>query len=424
MYFLIRDGGIYARNIHIDERLRNSLAVAAEDPRKIEYIRLSQPDRLKTGKPSTVFKYVAMQTGIEYTPDDVNTLSTVVGELLPTRYGFDIEIVEGQDIIDLYARTMHTCMTSSASLNFYARNAPNIRALRVMRDGQPFGRAILWSLKNGSCFVDRIYPSDGAHINEISELARQNNWLMRYSQSAAIRHESLKDVNNIITVPLLAQSDTERSVHSRGGFPYMDTLVYMKHSPDKAQVMLAVKHRPGWVSIQANANAYRDMAYCPLLRGWEINANMTKALVIAEDGTFRPETRFSLTLLNRTHTLIRYPKNVLKERGGQFTRVYISNDANIPLGSINGVNALQEHIVTTRAGGRVFIDDALEMHDGTYLPSSTNLRHVALLPTGRFVLRDDAVYDTETRTWTLKGDHDQASEEGTGSTAGRESAFG
>jgi hypothetical protein len=176
----------------------------------------------------------------------------------------------------------------------------------------------------------------------------------------------------------------------------------MKHSPDLQQAMLRFTPRAGWVAI-GHVDRYHNLFYCPLLRGWVNQDATVNARVLNDDLTFRAETQFSRDVLRRTHTLIRWPK----QPGAriQHTRAYISNDFldDIVIDDMTGARFLKQHAVTTPDGSYVFHEDALPMHDGTHLRSSEHLRNVAMLPDGKFILRDEADYDPDSRAWTPKG---------------------
>lgn len=397
LMYLVRDGYVHNRPYTpIPLSVYRSSATGEEDLRLIEY-EDPKTQRLKAVRPATFLKFIARTANCPAREEQIGRIATILGEVLPTRYGFDFELISGPDIIDLYARTPHTCMTASPSLSFYVCNAPLIRAIRIMKEGGVFGRAILWPLTNDRYYVDRVYPSSGPHITKFLEYVQEQGWLIRVDHGPAVPDLSGLD---LVTVPLMPEDDGDRSAHSRGGFPYMDSFAHMKHAPDFSRVMLRYTSARGWLSIGGRSN-YASFAYCPLVRGWVWEREMTNARVLLTEDSFRPETRFHQSTLARTHTPIRY-----RMPGALFNglRVYAPKEwAERFVMLIGGSLALRQH--TVMAGGKpYFIDDTLPMHNGTYLPLQENLRYVAQLPNGLFVLRDDATYNPDTREWSLKND--------------------
>ena len=392
--------------INLPAIVRTSIAVAANNTRLIEYYD-PKTSRIREAKPSTVLKFINRISAAEIPDEAIQTIATVLGEQLPTRYGYEFELISGQAIIDLYGRTPYTCMTSSASLKFYANNEPNIQAVRITKDGFTIGRAILWNLTDDRKYLDRIYPASGPHVDLLNKYAKENEWISRQSTSAEIPARTIERLEkaNLITVALNAPDPQDNSAHSMGAFPYQDSFKWMKHSPDLTQAMLRFSPRAGWLRI-GYTTQYRNHFYCPLLRGWVNEEAVVNARVLDENLNFRAETRFSRDILRRTHTLIRWPK----EPGVrlQQTRAYAPNEYldSIVLDQITGSHFLKQHAVTTPDGQYIFTEDALHMHDDTYLRSSEHLRNVAMLPNGRFILRDNATYNAEAREWQPKGNHE------------------
>ena len=392
--------------IHLNDTVRRSLAVSDTDNRLIDFLD-PKTGRIRAAKPSTFLKFLNRLTTAGIPDESIQIIATVIGEQLPTKYGYDFTIVDGEAIRALYTGTSYTCMTNSVSLNFYVNNAPELQAVRITKDGALIGRAILWPLHDGRKYLDRVYPSSGPHLTLLSKKAKEEGWVERGTASAEITpaaHERLAK-ENLITIPLTAPAAGDVSAHSMGAFPYQDTFRWMKHSPNLTQAMLRFESRAGWLGI-GHVTRYARHYYCPLLRGWVNEDALVNARVLDNDLSFRAETRFSRDILRRTHTLVRWPK----EQGVriQNTRAYVPNEfmADILIDTITGSHFLRQHAVTTKTGEHIFIEDALAMHDGTHLRSSEHLRDVAMLPNGRFILRDEATYNQDTREWQPKGNHE------------------
>jgi hypothetical protein len=406
---LIRTGGmpLYRERendyITLSLPFSGSIAPSRTNPRQIEFMD-AKTGRLKSSRPATFLKSItkAHNLGEVLRQDDFEIIATVLGEQLPSTWSIRFEFAEGGEVKEVYANTMHTCMTRSPALAFYQHNYPNVRVMKIIRDGNLFGRAIVWKIIHPqySHYVDRVYPSSGAHINAVAHYARQNNWLVRDSHSAERPTPSEDD--KIITVPLKTAKDEWASNHSHGGFPYMDSFTCMKHSPDHSEVMLATPNLPGFVSIGYIRTNYRDLAYCPIARGWYHEMGMVLARVINKDGSFRAENRFHLATLRRTHTLIMHPN---QESDNRFPlRVYAPNEMQDEFlrDTTKGITFLRKHAVETRNGELLYVHDVIKLHDGTYIRQQGNLRRIARLPNGEFVLRSEAKWNAGRREWELR----------------------
>ena len=393
----------FIRYVNSPTRLSESIQISSRNPRQLEYYHLST-NRIQHAKPFTVFKYIARQAphlGLQ--TEYLSLIATVYGDFVSDGHAYTFELVTGNDIKDLYDATQHTCMTRSPSLAFYTRNRDRIHAVHIKRRNQTIGRAILWTLTKDRYFLDRIYPNQGHHIHLLREHAEQEGWITRPGDSASLDYSNIIEFTeeHVITIPLLPANDSERSAHSAGGFPFQDTLRYMKHSPDFSQVMLRFSAAIGWVQIGAMNRQYQNQAYCPLLRGWAPESSFTTTHVLNPDGTFRPETRFLIDVLRRTHTLVRWPKSAPRPPDGNFIyRAYAPNDSDI-VTTHNGAQCLRQHAVPGPRGTFIFADEALPMHDGTYA-TQRDLVHLARLPNGLFIRRDEATYDLDTREWSPK----------------------
>ena len=381
--------------------LANSIEVSINNPQHLTYYDLKN-DQLRHAKPYTVMRYLNRHLDLNLTDETLQICATIYGDHALKTDAFTFNIIEGDLIKDLYSNTPHTCMTGSASLNFYAENAPNIQAVHIQRGTDTIGRAILWTLIDDRRFLDRIYPSQGHHVPLLIKHAKRQGWITRVDHGASIGAPA-RDIitrENPITTVLKTARDDRHTTHAMGGFPYQDTFRLMKHSPNKTEVMLRYTPTPGWVTIGYVDQQYRNLVYCPLLAGWEHSANMQYGIVLDERGDFRPETRFSGAYLRRTHEIIRWPKAQTPPTR-VLSRVYASTkDHNIVQDEYRGYKCLEEHSVKDADGKIIFMDDAVEMHDGTY-QHINNLVHLARLPNGVFVNRRDATYDQETREWRL-----------------------
>jgi hypothetical protein len=381
--------------------ITHKVTIAHENPRLIQHPKFTSPAILTVSRPFVFFKALNRKYELGLSEGHLERISTVLGEALPTNWGISFEIVGGRAIKKVYEDTPATCMTNKKAIQFYVNNDPNIRILKIMKNGALFGRALLWSLQDGRHFVDRPYPASGPHLEALETYIRQQDgWV--YRGSASIDVPRTLD-RNIITAPLETPG-MWRQTHTMGDFPYQDTFRAMKHSPDKAQVMLRIEVAPGWVPI-GFLTAYDALEYCTHAKGWYDRSEFATAPILNSDNGFRAEIQtFHLPTIRRTHTLISYVYDT-EERvlfPNQALRAYVLNDAvEILKDEVTGKNFLRKHAVQT-PNGVTFIADAFSMHDGTFLRQNGNLRRVAQLPNGKFILREEADYSPATRSWSPK----------------------
>lgn len=65
---------------------------------------------------------------------------------------------------------------------WYAENPKVVSMLVIQKDGQDFGRALIWDTPAGK-YLDRIYPNDGLHVDLVIQYATLRGWAHRASQS-------------------------------------------------------------------------------------------------------------------------------------------------------------------------------------------------------------------------------------------------
>lgn len=142
-------------------------------------------------------------------------LQTVQAKL-QTRFDlspYSYEIVRGNDVKRNY-RVTPSCMTSCMeALDLYVENPNKVGLVVINRDNVPMGRALLWTLDDGSMFQDRIYPSDGgSHITYMEGEAKKNGWHYK--------------IDHCIEGDWVGPEVMVATLEDVGAYPYMDTLRY------------------------------------------------------------------------------------------------------------------------------------------------------------------------------------------------------
>lgn len=258
--------GCWGEGNKVTEDFHLTCELDSETPRTIAFIDLKNQER-RIFKPSKWLQYLDRQFSLGLDPKAIEYMATTLGEVLPAKWGFDIEIVEGEDLIDGYNIT-HSCMTRSPALQFYADNPEVVKLVKVLKDGQPHGRALLWTLEDDSLYLDRIYPNQGTHVEALLKHAAKQGWRTRENQSA---DRSVVQRNHAIPPTKLLkhpEDDSAKYQNSMGPLPFLDTFVFMCHDKSQREFRLSSWERPGYVAAGAVRTQYRDMFFCELSLGW------------------------------------------------------------------------------------------------------------------------------------------------------------
>ena len=157
-------------------------------------------------------------------------------------------IVEGSELIYWYSSRNYadknkgtlanSCMASVPKhyLEIYERN-PDVCKLVILYDESGkigdsvykseliTGRALLWTLRNGDKFLDRIYTTNDSDVDLFKKFAQKNNWWYKKNQNSGdsftIVKGDISDPNPTLIVTLSNWSNY---------FPYLDTLMYFNSS--------------------------------------------------------------------------------------------------------------------------------------------------------------------------------------------------
>ncbi len=158
-------------------------------------------------------------------------------EILNNRFNL-FELVEGEKIAYWYydARYDYTrtstlqgsCMRGAKCQKYfgiYTEN-PSVCKLLILKNDEGDkikGRALVWTLADGTIFMDRIYYSHDTQIELFKEFARLNGWCYKAKQESSsatdIHFNSEKKYTDTLVVKL------EKSYFK--DYPYMDTLKYL-----------------------------------------------------------------------------------------------------------------------------------------------------------------------------------------------------
>jgi hypothetical protein len=194
-----------------------SVASSADDSRQISWATephyVDNDVRRKRGRPNTFLKYVVKTYGFNFSTQEIERLSYLIGEMLPKRDSFTFEITNGEGLYEYYQDDdgPQSCMRGETYVQMYADNPNACEMVVIKRDGEYFGRALLWHTDEGDTVLDRIYPNSGIHVELLRQMAIDNGWDYLRNQSYAEDFVSGRGYH--VTI----------HKNDNGEFPYMDT---------------------------------------------------------------------------------------------------------------------------------------------------------------------------------------------------------
>jgi hypothetical protein len=177
----------------------------------------SKRKRAKWGKFLSKFNH---EGGWQFNDSELQAMAQALGEYSwpGVTAEYDFEIVWGQEIQTTYnEQYFGSCMHNSDAVQLYAKNPQTVKMLRITKGGDLCGRALLWQVATDPdgdptvTFLDRIYPSSGAHCDAAQEYAHEQGWDFKGSGAGSYYYASMKDV---------------------GAYPYVDSLCYMMDRGD------------------------------------------------------------------------------------------------------------------------------------------------------------------------------------------------
>jgi hypothetical protein len=133
------------------------------------------------------------------------------------------QIDSGEDIWNNYRNSVggSSCMTGDVAnyVGLYVDNPDKIRQL-VCVSGRNSGRAILWTLDDGNCLLDRIYADSGAVMVAMREYAANQGWLVRQING------SITNGDHHLNSLELSKLRVSGLSYNEDEIPYLDTMYY------------------------------------------------------------------------------------------------------------------------------------------------------------------------------------------------------
>jgi len=154
------------------------------------------------------------------------------------------EMVSGMDILNGYNpmnywnRNLGTLAKSCMNiqnggaekfwLDLYTDNE-NVSLLLLKNvDNKILGRSLIWTLTDGSKFMDRIYSCRDSDINTFINYAKSNNWYYKVYQNSLATEPILTpsdDYTNPKNIKMEVKVNPDKD-HKMKYFPYLDTMKY------------------------------------------------------------------------------------------------------------------------------------------------------------------------------------------------------
>ena len=146
-----------------------------------------------------------------------------------------IEVVRGGDIAHWYQAENYfqrsgtlgsSCMAGAPDswLELYTAN-PEVGLViykSIDDSDKIIGRALLWKLKDGKEFLDRVYTINDSDVQLFRDYAKENGWYSKYYNSSSNDNKAYAPDGSTVTLDLIVNL-TDASMDN---FPYLDTLKY------------------------------------------------------------------------------------------------------------------------------------------------------------------------------------------------------
>lgn len=195
----------------------------------------------------------------------VNLYKSSIDKLNDKFSNFDV--VTGDNIAhwynyqNYYSQTGGTlggsCMKAARSswLEIYTSN-PNQVALVIFRSPDDseriIGRSLLWTLKDGTKFMDRIYTTSDSDILLFKEYAKENGWYVKANNNSSSNSESYGPDGKIKKLDLTIKLDNS----DYENYPYLDTLKYYKNG------VISSEHMDGSYTLEDTGGHYVSCEIC------------------------------------------------------------------------------------------------------------------------------------------------------------------
>jgi hypothetical protein len=190
------------------------------------------------GKVGRTFNTLLKSAGYNPTPKEIEDLVNNYKKVVSDKYS-NFELVSGEDIRKFYLGKNSSslkkgtlggsCMRYEYCQNYFGIyiNNKNVQCLVLNSDDEPgkiMARALVWKLKNGKYFMDRVYSTHDYEVGLFIDYAKERGWIYKSSQNSLSTGFMLGDDN--YTEPLIVQLENIEFDE----YPYLDTLKWMDYS--------------------------------------------------------------------------------------------------------------------------------------------------------------------------------------------------
>lgn len=146
------------------------------------------------------------------------------------------DVVDGEEIGNWYHYNTYynrsgtlgsSCMSNVSTRYFdiYITNK-DVCKLVILKstedESKIVARALLWKLRNGKQFMDRIYTINDSDVNLFRDYAKENGWYSKYYNSSSDDSQAYAPDGSTIQLDLIV--DIRKGDYN--GYPYLDTVKY------------------------------------------------------------------------------------------------------------------------------------------------------------------------------------------------------
>jgi hypothetical protein len=178
------------------------------------------------------------------------------------------ELVSGESIGHWYSQAHYyerkgtlgsSCMASvpSSYFDIYIEN-PNVCQLLILKSKEDTtkisGRALLWTIRDGKKFLDRVYTINDSDVNLFREYAKENGWYYKYYNNSSDSGLSIAPDGERISLDLTVDITKGRY----DAYPYLDTL---KHFDPKKGTLSINKSDDSYL-LESTSGEYIRCEYC------------------------------------------------------------------------------------------------------------------------------------------------------------------
>ena len=201
---------------------------------RIKKVWSSNRQEIKVGR---AMRALLKAAGAEFTDRDfeqfVNLYKATIDKM-NDKFSY-IEVVRGGDIAHWYQAENYfqrsgtlgsSCMAGAPDswLELYTAN-PEVGLViykSIDDSDKIIGRALLWKLKDGKEFLDRVYTINDSDVQLFRDYAKENGWYSKYYNSSSNDNKAYAPDGSTVTLDLIVNL-TDASMDN---FPYLDTLKY------------------------------------------------------------------------------------------------------------------------------------------------------------------------------------------------------